>query len=349
MLARERRPLVAGARGEDRLDLALGVAPGRVEVVLDQVLAPDAAAERLPELRLERAERHVAVGARVGPVTDQPARQLEPAAGRRHVLGEHPRGHHRQPRQRAVGHRDVDELALAGHLALAQGDQDPDRGHQRATAEVGDLARRLHRRSALLAGQAEQPDQAEVVHVVARAVAVRPVLPVAGDRAVDEPRVLLAQPLVADPQPLHHAGAEALQQHVGLAHEPQQDLAPRVGLQIDADRALVAVERQEQRAARALLRPLVARRRPAHVVAEPRVLDLQHVGAEVGQQPRAEAARQQPREVEHADALERAAHVRPRRSRASATVAGRRPTSSHIRRARATRSPLERAISPSGR
>ena len=150
---------------------------------------------------------------------------------------------------------------------------------------------------------------------MARAVAVRPVLPVAGDRAVDEPRVLLAQPLVADPQPLHHAGAEALEQHVGLAHEPQQHLAPRVGLQVDADRALVAVERQEQRAARALLRPLVARRRPAHVVAEPRVLDLQHVGAEVGQQPRAEAARQQPREVEHADALERAAHVRPRRSR----------------------------------
>ena len=45
---------------------------------------------------------------------------------------------------------------------------------------------------------------------------------------------------------------------------------------------------------------------------------------------------------------EGAAH-RARRSRASAIVAGRRPTSSAMRRAFATRSPLERAISPSGR
>ena len=39
----------------------------------------------------------------------------------------------------------------------------------------------------------------------------------------------------------------------------------------------------------------------------------------------------------------------PNRSRASATVAGRRPTSSVIWRAFAIRSPFERAISPSGR
>ncbi len=236
----------------------------------------------------------------------------------------------------------------AGDLALAQRHEDPDRGHQRAAAEVGDLARRLDRRPVALAGQPEQADEPEVVHVVAGAVAVRPVLAVAGDRAVDDPGVLLLEPLVADPEPVQHAGAEALEQHVGLAHEPQQHLAPRLRLEVDADRALVAVQREEQRRAGALLRPLVVRRRPAHVVAQPGVLDLQHVGAEVGQQPRAEPARQQPRQVEHADARERAAH-RPSRSRASATVAGRRPTSSHIRRARATRSPLERAISPSGR
>ena len=141
-----------------------------------------------------------------------------------------------------------------------------------------------------------------------RAVAVGPVLAVAGDRAVDEPGVLLAQALVADAEPVHHAGAEALEQHVGLAHEPQQHLAPGLGLEVDADRALVAVEREEERRAGARLGALVARRRPAHVVAQPRVLDLEHVGAEVGQQPGAEAAGQQPREVEHADAVERAAH-----------------------------------------
>ena len=47
-------------------------------------------------------------------------------------------------------------------------------------------------------------------------------------------------------------------------------------------------------------------RRPADVVAHAGVLDLQHVGAEVGQQQRAEPARQQPGEVEHLDVGERA-------------------------------------------
>ena len=156
VLARERGPLVARAAREDRLDLALGLRAARVELALDQVLAPDAAAERLPELRLERAERHPAVGAAVGPVTDEPARQLELPALRRGALGQRARGDHRQPRQRAVGHRDVDELALAGAVALAQRDEDPDRGHQRAAAEVGDLARRLHgrRRRARRSGRA---------------------------------------------------------------------------------------------------------------------------------------------------------------------------------------------------
>ena len=45
VLAGERLPLVARPRREDRLELAVGVAAGRLELVLDQVLAADAAAE----------------------------------------------------------------------------------------------------------------------------------------------------------------------------------------------------------------------------------------------------------------------------------------------------------------
>ena len=119
-----------------------------------------------------------------------PASRSSPRRGAA-PAGERLGGQHRQPRQRAVEHRAVDELALARALALAQRDQDPDRRHQRAAAEVGDLAGGLDRRPVGLAGQPEQPVEPEVVHVVARAVAVGPVLPVAGDRAVDEPGVLL--------------------------------------------------------------------------------------------------------------------------------------------------------------
>ena len=53
-------------------------------------------------------------------------------------------------------------------------------------ADVGDLSRGLNRWAVRLAGQPQQTVQAQVVHVVAGAIAVRAVLAVAGDRAVDE-------------------------------------------------------------------------------------------------------------------------------------------------------------------
>ena len=70
----------ACARGRSRSTSACASRAGRLELLLDQVLAPDAAAPRLPELRLERAERDPAVAARVGPIADEPARELELAA-----------------------------------------------------------------------------------------------------------------------------------------------------------------------------------------------------------------------------------------------------------------------------
>ena len=68
---------------EQRLHLGVRVRARALELLLDQVLAPDPAAPRLPELRLERAERDPAVLALVRPVTDQAPGQLEPAALRR--------------------------------------------------------------------------------------------------------------------------------------------------------------------------------------------------------------------------------------------------------------------------
>ena len=58
-------------------------------------------------------------------------------------------------------------------------------------------------------------------------VPLRAVLAVAGDRAVDDPRVHLSHPLVADAEPVEHAGPEGLEHDVVLAHERQQRLAAR--------------------------------------------------------------------------------------------------------------------------
>ena len=334
MLAGEGLPLVAPARAEDLLDLPVRLAPRALELLVEQVLAADAVAPVAPELRLQRAERHPAVGALVGAVADQRAGQLGVAALRGDAVAEPAGRDHGEPAQRAVGHRDVDELALARAVALAQRREDAEGGHQRAAADVGDLPRRLHRRAAAVAGQPEQADQAEVVHVVPAAVAVRAVLAVAGDRAVDQPRVDLPQAVVADAQAVQDARPERLEEDVGVAGEAQQHVAALVGLEIDPDRALAPVERQEERRVGALLGALVVRRRPAHVVAHAGVLDLDHVGAEVAEQQRAEPAGQQPREVEDAQPLERthAAALAGSASslRASSTVAGRRPTSSVI-------------------
>ena len=197
------------------------------------------------------------------------------------------------------------------------------------------------------------PFKPEVVDVVPGPIPVRAVLPVARDRAVHEPRVLGAQALVSDPEPVEHSRPERLEQDVGVADEANQHFLAARRLQVHPDRALSPVERQEQRAAGTPLGALVIRWRPANVVAESGVLDLDHVRAEVCKQQRAEPARKQPREVEHPEAGERghagASTGIASRSRASSTVAGRRPASSVICRALAIRSPLERAMAPSGR
>src|ERR1700687_4806364 len=115
-----------------------------------------------------------------------------------------------EPGQRPVGHRHVYDLALAGArrsrtrppaVPLAQRGHDPEGSHTRAPAEVGYLPRRLHRLARVLARQPEQADQSEVVHVVAGCVALWTLLAVAGDRAVDDARILLAHPLVTDAEP----------------------------------------------------------------------------------------------------------------------------------------------------
>ena len=70
--------------------------------------------------------------------------------------------------------------------------------------------------------------------------------------------------------------------------------------QVDGDAALRAVEREERGAA-----TVTAGRSRPDLVAGDRVLDLDHVGAEVGELLRAQRPGDDPREVEHADPLER--------------------------------------------
>src|ERR671917_627490 len=77
VLRGELAPLLARALAEDLLDLRVSLGAGAVELPLDQVLAADAAAPRLPELGLECPERDPAVGALVWPVAGDRPRERE--------------------------------------------------------------------------------------------------------------------------------------------------------------------------------------------------------------------------------------------------------------------------------
>ena len=104
---------------------------------------------------------------------------------------------------------------------------------------------------------------------------------------------------MAEAEPLHHAGPEVLDQHVGLADEAMHQ-GDRLGmLQVEREAALAGVELAEIGAL-----AVAQRRAQAHVVALGR-FDLQHVGAHVGEQARAVRAGQHDREVEDAEAGER--------------------------------------------
>ena len=122
-------------------------------------------------------------------------------------------------------------------------------------------------------------------------------------------------------EPVHHAGAHVLEHRVGLLAQAEKDLAIALVLEIEHDAALVAVDAAEVAAevatavdARLALggmdEVLRDRRRGARHVA-PRRLHLDHVGAEVGEDRRAEGPGERHRAVEDDEVAERAlAHGR---------------------------------------
>jgi len=103
---------------------------------------------------------------------------------------------------------------------------------------------------------------------------------------------------VTEPEALEHPGTELLEEDVVPLDHPQNGRPRARLLQVEADAALAAVQREE-RGRRVTRRE---RRRQAQVVARTGVLQLVDAGAEVGQGQRGERARQQPREIEDADA-----------------------------------------------
>ena len=155
------------------------------------------------------------------------------------------------------------------------------------------------------------PAEGDVVDVVADGRRTGAVLAEAGERAVDEARVDVAQRLVVDAEALDDAGAKAFEDDVGGLREAVEDVAGGLVAQIEDDAALVASEgvvgaRPFQRAG---VDDLVGAE--GAVQSFGRRFDDDDVGAEVAEEHRAEGAGRQAGEIEDADSFERHRHGGP--------------------------------------
>ena len=109
----------------------------------------------------------------------------------------------------------------------------------------------------------------------------------------------LAQLFRSKPQSLHGTGAKILHQHVGLAREPGHDFAPRIVLDIERERTFAAVRRDEKRGK--LVGLANGSAAAAGDVAADR-LDLEDVGALIGEKHGRERPRHHAGQVQHANA-----------------------------------------------
>ena len=168
-------------------------------------------------------------------------------------------------------------------------------------ARIGPLRR--------LAGDRHDPGHRLELAVEGGRRPLRPGVAEAGDGAVDQPRVEPRERLVAEPQPVHHAGPEVLPHHVGASPTSRLTISTASGLR----RSSVMLR----------LLPFTARKpggilRSAHsdatgwaarLVAVAR-LDLDDVGAQERELVGAVRPGEVAGEVEDADAGERLAHLR---------------------------------------
>src|SRR3954453_1867675 len=112
-----------------------------------------------------------------------------------------------------------------------------------------------------------------------RALGERPALAEARDRDIEDPRLARRDLLIVEAEAMDDLGAEALEEDVGALQQPPHDLLAGVGLEVDGETALsqIADDREGRMAG-------VADAQRARPVAVAQALDLDHVGAVLGEQ-----------------------------------------------------------------
>ncbi len=228
-------------------------------------------------------------------------RALRPADDAEPVVLRHGALEHRE---RGLHQRDVHHLPepAAQRVSPVERRQDPLR---REHPREGVAERDVHPRRGLAGEAVDVPDPAHRLRHgrEARALRVRAGLPVTGDAREDEPRVDLAQPLVAEVPLLERPGPEVLHQHVRVLREPEQQRLPLLVTEVQRDALLVArLHGPPERAA------LVAGLAPVpDRVGTPWRLDLDDLRPQIAQQAPGERPGEELPELHDPHARERAA------------------------------------------
>ena len=312
----QRRPFGRGFFGQGRFELGpqleaveLAILTADETWIVDQLRPADQAGQGLELLLL------------VGGDVEQALAGVEGAGGRRrHVLVAH--RHRADAGDQPVGnspahgdegrfqHRHVDPLALAGPLLLDEGGRNGEGGGDAAHG-VADRVANPQRCGVGRAGDTHDTGQSLDDLVVGGIVAQRAVHAEAGDGAIDHVRLDLAQLVIAEAEPVHDARTEILDDSIGGGHQPAKQLLAGGGLQIDGDRALAGVLRQERHAHQPLVQFGIGTELACQV-ADARHLDLDHVRTQHRQLVAGEGPGQHVGQIENADAVQGPRHLPPR-------------------------------------
>ena len=263
-----------------------------------EVAAPHGADQTLPGRPVVGGDQHIAVARRVQAVRCHVG-QVRPLAGRHMAQlleGRHEALHHRE---RGLVQCRVHQLAAAAGLAVEQRHHGAERAVHRGQivgGSQGDAAGRPVR----VAGQLADAGEGVADRPVAGPRGVRAGLAVAADAHHHQAGVERLHRVPAEAQALHHAGPVVLDQDIGVRQQPGEHLLAGRLLEIDRDAALAALDRHR------LQRHAVGEQAHlAHRVALGR-LDLDDLGAEVGQQPATGRAGEGVAQLDHAHAGQRA-------------------------------------------
>ena len=198
-----------------------------------------------------------------------------------------------------------DVLALTGCVTMPKSRQNPGNGEQ-GHGGIGVEHPRRHRHVGFVAGDRGKSDEALLLRPKGDEPTVRTGSPKRGHRDHHQVRFDAPELLVVDAQPLRHADAEVLDNHVGHSDKRLEDFDTLYSLQVDSDVAFVAVVFDESprpvirlitRVRRSDIRPRIWSSGPsarARDRDESALSHLDHVGAKIAEDGGSNTGRTRP-------------------------------------------------------